>query len=102
MDELTYRVYAANGPSMGLEADRLAAALGPGELHESHFLGGEYFLWRVPRGDVRLLPNRQGPDDDEFYDVHHPQVTLVIEVSVRGGDDPVEAVAARLGYSRLT
>src|SRR5689334_1044893 len=102
MTNLTYRVYAAPAASVGSEMPRLAAVLGTGEPHESFFMGGDYYLWHVPGGEVRLLPNRQGPDDDEWFDADHPEVSVVIEVSVRGIADPIEPLTTSHGYSRLT
>ena len=92
-------LYGLRDADLEAAARRIAEHLGPGEPHESLFLGGDYYLWRVGEAEVRLLHNREL--DDELAEPDYADFPLLVRMSGTEAPAHWDAISSSVGLTAL-
>jgi len=93
------RLHGLREGDLEVAARRLGEHIGPGEPHESFYLGGDYYLWRLGDAEVRLQHNREL--DDELAEPDYSNYPLLVRVSGTEGPQSWNTIASKVGLTSL-
>jgi hypothetical protein len=95
-------LYGLRLADLEVAAKHLARFLGPGEPHESLYLGGDYYMWQRRVEVIRLQHNRELPG--ELAEPDFPTYPLLVRVISARLTEPVDdwnTITSALGLNLL-